>query len=95
MLKHSFFFFDHLNQKDGSKSLCKGNPSSTSASSLRKIRNVQRGPQKRVAWDNDLLYTPKEGITEMLTNFMDQFLSGGYNSEFSFLFNKNYHVLVV
>ncbi|KAK3137961.1 hypothetical protein QOZ80_5AG0362620 [Eleusine coracana subsp. coracana] len=64
---------------DGSKSLCKGNPSSTSASSLRKIRNVQRGPQKRIAWDNDLLYIPKEGITEMLKNFMDQFLSGGYN----------------
>ncbi|GJN15264.1 hypothetical protein PR202_gb02160 [Eleusine coracana subsp. coracana] len=65
--------------KDGSKSLCKGNPSSTSASSLRKIRNIQRGPQKRIAWDNDLLYIPKEGITEMLRNFMDQFLSGGYN----------------
>ncbi|KAL6848915.1 hypothetical protein ACP4OV_021498 [Aristida adscensionis] len=65
---------------DGSKSLCKGNPSSTtSANSLRKIRNVQRGPQKRIAWDNELLYIPKEGITDMLRSFMDQFLSGGYN----------------
>ncbi|VAH23136.1 unnamed protein product [Triticum turgidum subsp. durum] len=66
---------------DGSKSLCKGNPSSamSSANSLRKIRNVQRGPQKRIAWDNELLYIPKEGIMEMLRSFMDQFLSGGYN----------------
>uniref|UniRef100_A0A452ZYN5 Timeless N-terminal domain-containing protein n=1 Tax=Aegilops tauschii subsp. strangulata TaxID=200361 RepID=A0A452ZYN5_AEGTS len=67
--------------KDGSKSLCKGNPSSamSSANSLRKMRNVQRGPQKRIAWDNELLYIPKEGIMEMLRSFMDQFLSGGYN----------------
>lgn len=64
---------------DGSKSLCKGNPSSTSANSLLKIRNVQRGPQKRIAWDNELLYIPKEGITEMLRSFLDQFLSGAYN----------------
>ncbi|AQK88639.1 Putative timeless C-term domain and Homeodomain protein [Zea mays] len=64
---------------DGSKSLCKGNPSSASANSLLKIRNVQRGPQKRIAWDNELLYVPKEGITEMLRSFMDQFLSGAYN----------------
>ncbi|KAJ1264152.1 hypothetical protein BS78_09G240900 [Paspalum vaginatum] len=64
---------------DGSKSLCKGNPSSTSANSLLKIRNVQRGPQKRIAWDNELLYIPKEGITEMIRSFLDQFLSGAYN----------------
>ncbi|XP_062181662.1 uncharacterized protein LOC133885912 [Phragmites australis] len=64
---------------DGSKSLCKGNPGSTSANSLRKIRNVQRGPQKRIAWDNELLYIPKEGIIEMLRSSLDQFLSGGYN----------------
>lgn len=72
----------HLNLQDGSKSLCKGNPSSASANSLLKIRNVQRGPQKRIAWDNELLYIPKEGITEMLRSFMDQFLSGAYNSKF-------------
>ncbi|KAF8726744.1 hypothetical protein HU200_019214 [Digitaria exilis] len=64
---------------DGSKSLCKGNPTSTSANSLLKIRNVQRGPQKRIAWDNELLYIPKEGITEMLRSFLDQFLSAAYN----------------
>ncbi|KAF0924640.1 hypothetical protein E2562_010240 [Oryza meyeriana var. granulata] len=64
---------------DGSKSLCKGNPNSASANSLRKIRNVQRGPQKRIAWDNELLYTPRDGTMEMLRNFLDQFLSGGYN----------------
>uniref|UniRef100_A0ACD5T745 Uncharacterized protein n=1 Tax=Avena sativa TaxID=4498 RepID=A0ACD5T745_AVESA len=66
---------------DGSKSLCKGNPSSAiaSANSLRKIRSVQKGPQKRIAWDNELLYIPKEGIMETLRSFMDQFLSGGYN----------------
>jgi timeless len=67
---------------DGSKSLCKGNPSSTPANSLLKIRNVQKGPQKRIAWDNELLYIPKEGITEMLRSFLDQFLSGAYNSKF-------------
>ncbi|XP_051210445.1 uncharacterized protein [Lolium perenne] len=66
---------------DGSKSLCKGNPSSAiaSANSLRKIRSVQKGPQKRIAWDNELLYIPKEGIMETLRSFLDQFLSGGYN----------------
>ncbi|KAL5202449.1 hypothetical protein ABZP36_013401 [Zizania latifolia] len=63
---------------DGSKSLCK-DPGSASANSLRKIRNVQRGPQKRIAWDNELLYTTREGTMEMLRNFLDQFLSGGYN----------------
>ncbi|KAG8069407.1 hypothetical protein GUJ93_ZPchr0005g15922 [Zizania palustris] len=63
---------------DGSKSLCK-DPCSASANSLRKIRNVQRGPQKRIAWDNELLYTPGEGTMEILRNFLDQFLSGGYN----------------
>ncbi|BAF16829.1 Os05g0210500 [Oryza sativa Japonica Group] len=67
--------------KDGSKSLCKGNPNSASANSLRKIRNVQRGPQKRIAWDNELLYTPREGTMEMIRNFLEQFLSGGYNGE--------------
>ena len=78
----------HLNWQDGSKSLCKGNPSSTPANSLLKIRNVQKGPQKRIAWDNELLYIPKEGITEMLRSFLDQFLSGAYNSKFvSFPFN--------
>uniref|UniRef100_A0A0E0HB22 Timeless N-terminal domain-containing protein n=1 Tax=Oryza nivara TaxID=4536 RepID=A0A0E0HB22_ORYNI len=65
--------------KDGSKSLCKGNPNSASENSLRKIRNVQRGPQKRIAWDNELLYTPREGTMEMIRNFLEQFLSGGYN----------------
>ncbi|OEL17864.1 hypothetical protein BAE44_0021119 [Dichanthelium oligosanthes] len=64
---------------DGSKSLCKGNPSSTSANSLLKIRSVQKGPQKRIAWDNEVLYIPKEGVTEMLRSFLDQFLSGAYN----------------
>ncbi|CAL4894934.1 unnamed protein product [Urochloa decumbens] len=74
---------------DGSKSLCKGNPSSTSANSLLKIRNVQKGPQKRIAWDNELLYIPKEGITDMLRSFLDQFLSGAYNSKLvSFPFNR-------
>ncbi|KAK8457208.1 hypothetical protein SEVIR_3G143200v4 [Setaria viridis] len=64
---------------DGSKSLCKGNPSSAAANSLLKIHNVQKGPRKRIAWDNELLYIPKEGITEMLRSFLDQFLSGAYN----------------
>jgi hypothetical protein len=75
------FLVLHLILQDGSKSLCKGNPSSAiaSANSLRKIRSVQKGPQKRIAWDNELLYIPKEGIMETLRSFLDQFLSGGYN----------------
>ena len=75
------FFVLHLILQDGSKSLCKGNPNSAiaSANSLRKIRSVQKGPQKRIAWDNELLYIPKEGIMETLRSFLDQFLSGGYN----------------
>ncbi|KAL6618755.1 hypothetical protein ACP70R_033894 [Stipagrostis hirtigluma subsp. patula] len=77
---------------DGSKSLCKGKPSSTSANTLRKIRNVQRGPQKRIAWDNELLYIPKEGITEMLRSFLDQFLSGGYNSICDDIMNEHHSI---
>lgn len=44
-----------------------------------KVHNVQRGPLKRIAWDHDNLPPAKENIMELLYEFLNQFLSGGYN----------------
>ncbi|XP_008802054.2 protein timeless homolog [Phoenix dactylifera] len=64
---------------DGSKTLFKGNPSSASGNGLLNVRKVQRGPLKRTAWDHGSLSLPKESTLELLHNFLNQFLSGGYN----------------
>ncbi|XP_058100318.1 uncharacterized protein LOC131245111 isoform X3 [Magnolia sinica] len=64
---------------DGSKSLFKGNPAAASCDGLLKAHKVQRGPLKRIAWDHGSLSLPKENILELLHNFVNQFLSGGYN----------------
>ncbi|XP_064992246.1 uncharacterized protein LOC135584632 isoform X1 [Musa acuminata AAA Group] len=64
---------------DGSKTLFKRNPTSASENGMVKVRNVQRGPLKRIAWDHDNLPPAKENITELLYEFLNQFLSGGYN----------------
>ncbi|XP_078151328.1 timeless family protein isoform X2 [Carex rostrata] len=64
---------------DGSKTLHKCYPASGPGDMLLKVHNVQRGPQKRIAWDHRNLITPKENLLEHLRNFLEQFLSGGYN----------------
>ncbi|KAJ8499542.1 hypothetical protein OPV22_010094 [Ensete ventricosum] len=64
---------------DGSKTLFKRNPTSASGNGIVKVHNVQRGPLKRIAWDHDNLPPAKENILELLYEFLNQFLSGGYN----------------
>ncbi|OVA16539.1 Timeless protein [Macleaya cordata] len=64
---------------DGSKTLFKGNPGTASHDSLLKSHKVQRGPQKRIAWDSGTLSSSKENILEVLRDFINQFLSAGYN----------------
>lgn len=59
--------------------LFKGNPASASGNSFLKVHKVQRGPLKRIAWDHGSLLLPKKNISELLHNFLNQFLSGGYN----------------
>nr|CAD1824075.1 unnamed protein product [Ananas comosus var. bracteatus] len=78
--RHSMFSgtFTRLSM-DGSKMLFKGNPASASGNSFLKVHKVQRGPLKRIAWDHGSLLLPKKNISELLHNFLNQFLSGGYN----------------
>ncbi|KAL5718707.1 hypothetical protein ACHQM5_011584 [Ranunculus cassubicifolius] len=64
---------------DGSKSLCKGNPSMTSRDRLHKPQVIHRGPIKRIVGDHGGLASSKEKILERLYDFVNQFLSGGYN----------------
>lgn len=60
-------------------------PASGPGDMLLKVHNVQRGAQKRIAWDHRNLITPKENLLEHLRNFLEQFLSGGYNGTYAFL----------
>ncbi|KAI3956425.1 hypothetical protein MKX01_016838 [Papaver californicum] len=62
---------------DGSKTLCKGNPKTTSRNL--KPHKAQRGPVKKIAWDNGRLSSSKEIILELFHSFINQFLSAGYN----------------
>ncbi|WOK95730.1 hypothetical protein Cni_G04437 [Canna indica] len=64
---------------DGSKTVFKRNPTSASGNDLIKVRNVQRGPLKRIAWDHGNLPSAKGNTLELLHEFSSQFLSGGYN----------------
>ncbi|KAJ4843375.1 hypothetical protein Tsubulata_032681 [Turnera subulata] len=61
---------------DGSKAVYKGNPNQNN---LLKPHATQRGPNKRILWDNCRLPTTKNNILELLHDFLTQFLSGGYN----------------
>ncbi|KAK6925919.1 Timeless, N-terminal [Dillenia turbinata] len=63
---------------DGSKTFCKGKPSSSCDNQLRS-QKVLRGRVKRTAWDQSRLPSAKESILVLLHNFVNQFLSGGYN----------------
>ncbi|CAL5364455.1 unnamed protein product [Camellia sinensis] len=64
---------------DGSKTLCKGNPCSASHDPLLNSRKVHRGPLKRVVWDYGRLPSTKDNTLELLHDFVNQLLSGGYN----------------
>lgn len=64
---------------DGSKSLFKGNPCSASRDALLKSNKSHRGPSKRMVWDHGILPLTNNKLLKRLYDFIDQFLSGGYN----------------
>ncbi|KAI5347141.1 hypothetical protein L3X38_015020 [Prunus dulcis] len=63
---------------DGSKAVLKGKPTSASCNTLLKPHS-HRGPIKKIAWDHGTLPSTKDEILELLHDFVNQFLSGGYN----------------
>lgn len=64
---------------DGSKLVLKGKPSLTSCTSLRPPK-VCRGPVKKIAWDHGPLTSKNSKLLQLLHDFINQFLSGGYNA---------------
>ncbi|KAL3521589.1 hypothetical protein ACH5RR_019738 [Cinchona calisaya] len=64
---------------DGSKTLFKGNPCSASLDALLKAHKNHRGPSKRTVWDHGRLPSTKSKTLQLLHDFINQFLSGGYN----------------
>ncbi|KAL6123153.1 hypothetical protein ACLB2K_075676 [Fragaria x ananassa] len=62
---------------DGSKEVVKGRPSA-SCNTMQKPQN-HRGPIKTIAWDHGILPSTEDKILELLHDFVNQFLSGGYN----------------
>ena len=66
-------------QQDGSKAFFKGNPTFTSHDKLLKPHQVQRGPLKKIVSDHGNLPSAKDNILELVHDFVNQFLSGGYN----------------
>lgn len=66
--------------QDGSKAIFKGNPSTRNI--LHKSPNFTRGPAKKIAWDHPKFLPAKDKILELLYGFVNQLLSGGYNSMF-------------
>lgn len=76
-------------QQDGSKAVCKGNPRSASQNILPKPHKIQRSSTKKIVWDYGRFPSMKDNILVLLHDFLNQFLSGGYNgifSEFNVLF---------
>ncbi|XP_047265359.1 protein timeless homolog isoform X1 [Capsicum annuum] len=64
---------------DGSKTLIKGNPCSVSHDPLIIAHTKHRGPAKRTVWDQGRLPATKNKILNLLYDFINQFLGGGYN----------------
>nr|XP_016502517.1 PREDICTED: protein timeless homolog isoform X2 [Nicotiana tabacum] len=64
---------------DGSKTLIKGNPCSVSHDPLIIAHKKHRGPAKRTVWDQGRLPATKNKILNLLYDFINQFLEGGYN----------------
>ncbi|XP_065868889.1 uncharacterized protein [Euphorbia lathyris] len=64
---------------DGSKAVYQGNPSSASHNVLVKDNKVKRGLTKKIVWDHGSVPSTKDDILVLLHDFLNQFLSGGYN----------------
>ncbi|CAK7324064.1 unnamed protein product [Dovyalis caffra] len=79
VVRHSQFSgtFTRLTM-DGSKAVYKGNPDSASQILL-KPHKAQKGPSKKILWDHGSLPSMKDNILELLHDFLNQFLLGGYN----------------
>ncbi|KAI5561937.1 hypothetical protein BDE02_15G020400 [Populus trichocarpa] len=79
VVRHSQFSgtFTRLTM-DGSKAVCLGNPSSASQILLKPYK-AQKGPSKKILWDHGRLPSMRDNILELLHDFLNQFLSGGYN----------------
>lgn len=78
-------------QQDGSKTLFMGNPCSASHGNLLKSHKVQhRGPLKRMVWDYERLPSTKDKILELLHDFVNQLVSGGYNGKTSVIESKSF-----
>ncbi|PON58258.1 Timeless protein [Parasponia andersonii] len=81
LVRHSHFIgtFTRLTM-DGSKSVFNGKPASVSRDTLLKPQKVHRGPTKKIAWNHGRLpSSSKDKILELLHDFVNQFLTGGYN----------------
>ncbi|KAH0688185.1 hypothetical protein KY290_019855 [Solanum tuberosum] len=64
---------------DGSKTLIKGNPCSVSNDPLMIAHTKHRGPAKRTVWDQGRVPATNNKILNLLYDFINQFLGGGYN----------------
>ncbi|XP_015067443.1 protein timeless homolog [Solanum pennellii] len=64
---------------DGSKTLIKGNPCSVSNDPLIIAHTKHRGPAKRTVWDQGRVPATNNKILNLLYDFINQFLEGGYN----------------
>ncbi|XP_012090145.1 protein timeless homolog isoform X2 [Jatropha curcas] len=64
---------------DGSKAVYKGNPSSATENILLKPHKIQRSSTKKIVWDHGIIPSMKADILVLLHDFLNQFLSGGYN----------------
>lgn len=71
-----------LSIQDGSKALFKGNPGSASRDALLKAHKNHRGPSKRIVWDHATVPLTNNKLLRQLCDFIQQFLSGGYNGTF-------------
>ncbi|XP_062120286.1 topoisomerase 1-associated factor 1 [Humulus lupulus] len=80
LVRHSHFIgtFTRLSM-DGSKSVFNGKPASVSSDAIIKPHKVHRGPTKKIAWNHGRLPSSKDKILELLHDFVNQFLTGGYN----------------
>uniref|UniRef100_A0A803PQ24 Timeless N-terminal domain-containing protein n=1 Tax=Cannabis sativa TaxID=3483 RepID=A0A803PQ24_CANSA len=81
LVRHSHFIgtFTRLSM-DGSKSVFNGKPASVSSDAMIKPHKIHRGPTKTIAWNHGRLPSSKDKILELLHDFVNQFLTGGYNA---------------
>ncbi|WCJ36759.1 timeless family protein [Euphorbia peplus] len=63
---------------DGSKAVYQGNPNASS-NFLVKDKKAPRGLTKKIVWDHGSIPSTKDDILVLLHDFLNQFLSGGYN----------------